>query len=103
MTPLDISSSIADIIVLWRLFMRSCPLTAPTTPPAVHDAAALAAVLSVLADPTRLAILSHLRGGEHRVGELADHLAWPSPRSPSTSPFCAEPGSSPPTPTAAPA
>ena len=37
---------------------------------AVHDAAALAAVLSVLADPTRLAILSHLRGGEHRVGEL---------------------------------
>ena len=29
---------------------------------AVHDAAALAAVLSVLADPTRLAILSHLRG-----------------------------------------
>ena len=39
-----------------------------------HDAAALAAVLSVLADPTRLAILSHLRGGEHRVGELADHL-----------------------------
>ena len=41
---------------------------------AVHDAAALAAVLSVLADPTRLAILSHLRGGEHRVGELAEHL-----------------------------
>ena len=41
---------------------------------AVHDATALAAVLSVLADPTRLAILSHLRGGEHRVGELADHL-----------------------------
>ena len=38
---------------------------------AVHDAAALAAVL---ADPTRLAILSHLRGGEHRVGELAEHL-----------------------------
>ena len=41
---------------------------------AVHDAAALAAVLSVLADPTRLAILSHRRGGEHRVGELAEHL-----------------------------
>ena len=41
---------------------------------AVHDATALAAVLSVLADPTRLAILSHLRGGEHRVGELAAHL-----------------------------
>ena len=41
---------------------------------AVHDATALAAVLSVLGDPTRLAILSHLRGGEHRVGELADHL-----------------------------
>ena len=41
---------------------------------AVHDATALAAVLSVLADPTRLAILSHLRGGEHRVGELAEHL-----------------------------
>jgi len=39
---------------------------------AVHDATALAAVLSVLGDPTRLAILSHLRGGEHRVGELAD-------------------------------
>ena len=41
---------------------------------AVHDATALAAVLSVLGDPTRLAILSHLRGGEHRVGELAEHL-----------------------------
>ena len=41
---------------------------------AVHDATAQAAVLSVLGDPTRLAVLSHLRGGEHRVGELAEHL-----------------------------
>ena len=41
---------------------------------AVHDATAQAAVLSVLGDPTRLAVLSHLRGGEHRVVELADHL-----------------------------
>ena len=45
---------------------------------AVHDAAALAAVLSVLADPTRLAILSHLRGGEHlglAQSTVSQHLA----------------------------
>ena len=41
---------------------------------AVRDATSPAAVLSVLADPTRLAILSHLRGGEHRVSELTEHL-----------------------------
>ena len=41
---------------------------------AVRDATSQAAVLSVLADPTRLAILSHLRGGEHRVSELTEHL-----------------------------
>lgn len=41
---------------------------------AVQDSADLAALLGTLGDPTRLAILSHLRGGEHRVGELCDHL-----------------------------
>ncbi|MCL3777716.1 MULTISPECIES: metalloregulator ArsR/SmtB family transcription factor [unclassified Actinomyces] len=40
----------------------------------VEEARDLAALLSVLADPTRLAVLQHLRGGEHRVGELSDHL-----------------------------
>ena len=70
---------------------------------AVHDATAQAAVLSVLGDPTRLAVLSHLRGGEHRVGELAEHLGLASRRSPSTSPSCAAPDSSPRTPTAEPA
>lgn len=41
---------------------------------AVLDSAEIATLLSVLSDPTRLAILNHLRGGEHRVGELAEHL-----------------------------
>lgn len=41
---------------------------------AVARARDLATFLSTLADPTRLAIVSHLRGGEHRVGELATHL-----------------------------
>ncbi|WP_194948503.1 ArsR/SmtB family transcription factor [Actinomyces trachealis] len=41
---------------------------------AVENAHALATLLSALADPTRLAILAHLRGGEHQVGELATHL-----------------------------
>ncbi|BDA65035.1 ArsR/SmtB family transcription factor [Actinomyces capricornis] len=41
---------------------------------AVQDSTALAALLDTLGDPTRLAILSHLHGGEHRVGELAAHL-----------------------------
>ncbi|WP_194784780.1 ArsR/SmtB family transcription factor [Actinomyces haliotis] len=41
---------------------------------AVQTSADVAAVLAALGDPTRLAIVSHLRGGEHRVGELAAHL-----------------------------
>lgn len=41
---------------------------------AVQAFADVAAVLAALGDPTRLAIVSHLRGGEHRVGELAEHL-----------------------------
>lgn len=41
---------------------------------AVSRSADLAALLATLGDPTRLAILEHLHGGEHRVGELADHL-----------------------------
>ncbi len=41
---------------------------------AVEELTELADFLSVLADPTRLAVLQHLRGGEHRVGELAEHL-----------------------------
>ena len=41
---------------------------------AVLDSADIAELLSVIGDPTRLAILTHLHGGEHRVGELAEHL-----------------------------
>lgn len=41
---------------------------------AVQAGAALAALLAALGDPTRLAIVTHLLGGEHRVGELAEHL-----------------------------
>ena len=41
---------------------------------AVQESADLAALLDTLGDPTRLAILSHLHGGEHRVGELSAHL-----------------------------
>ncbi|MBO3725840.1 winged helix-turn-helix transcriptional regulator [Actinomyces bowdenii] len=41
---------------------------------AVRDSADPAFLLSTLGDPTRLAIVAHLRGGEHRVGELAAHL-----------------------------
>lgn len=33
-----------------------------------------AALFHGLADPTRLVILRHLRGGEHKVRELTDHL-----------------------------
>lgn len=41
---------------------------------AVTDATTLATLLDVLGDPTRLAIIRHLHGGEHRVGELTEHL-----------------------------
>ncbi|MGK2348965.1 ArsR/SmtB family transcription factor [Actinomyces sp. W5033] len=41
---------------------------------AVEQLRDLAALLAILSDPTRLAVLQHLRGGEHRVGELAEHL-----------------------------
>ena len=41
---------------------------------AVVRAGALAAVLRALADPTRLAILAHLEGGEHTVTQLREHL-----------------------------
>ncbi|MFN8157769.1 MAG: metalloregulator ArsR/SmtB family transcription factor [Candidatus Nanopelagicales bacterium] len=43
----------------------------------VPDEAALSAAAALfrsLGDPSRLAILSHLRTGEHRVVELTDHL-----------------------------
>ena len=43
----------------------------------VPDEAALAAAAALfrsLGEPSRLAILSHLRAGEHRVVELTDHL-----------------------------
>ncbi len=36
--------------------------------------AAAAALFRSLGDPSRLAIVSHLRTGEHRVVELTDHL-----------------------------
>jgi DNA-binding transcriptional ArsR family regulator len=45
--------------------------------PVVPDAAALQAAASLfrsLGDPSRLAILSHLLLGEHRVVELTEHL-----------------------------
>lgn len=41
---------------------------------AIAEAARLAALLDVLGDPTRLAILRHLQGGEHRVVKLTEHL-----------------------------
>ncbi|WP_111836061.1 ArsR/SmtB family transcription factor [Actinomyces bovis] len=41
---------------------------------AVDNSRALATLLTALSDPTRLAMLAHLRGGEHQVGELAAHL-----------------------------
>ena len=41
---------------------------------AVHEASTMASLLDVLGDATRLAILRHLHGGEHRVVELTEHL-----------------------------
>jgi ArsR family transcriptional regulator, cadmium/lead-responsive transcriptional repressor len=41
---------------------------------AADDVAAAVCLFRSLADPTRLAIISHLAGGEHRVGELTAHL-----------------------------
>ena len=41
---------------------------------AVHKASTVASLLDVLGDATRLAILRHLHGGEHRVVELTEHL-----------------------------
>lgn len=41
---------------------------------ALADASTMAALMDVLGDPTRLAILRHLHGGEHRVVELTEHL-----------------------------
>ena len=40
----------------------------------MHEAATVASLLDVLGDATRLAILRHLHGGEHRVVELTEHL-----------------------------
>ena len=41
---------------------------------AVREASTVASLLDVLGDATRLAILRHLHGGEHRVVELTEHL-----------------------------
>lgn len=41
---------------------------------ATNDVTAAVCLFRSLADPARLAILSHLAGGEHRVGELTAHL-----------------------------
>ena len=43
---------------------------------AVHEASTVASLLDVLGDATRLAILRHLHGGEHRVVELTEHLGY---------------------------
>ena len=40
----------------------------------MREAATVASLLDVLGDATRLAILRHLHGGEHRVVELTEHL-----------------------------
>ncbi|EHM94481.1 hypothetical protein HMPREF0975_01497 [Actinomyces sp. oral taxon 849 str. F0330] len=40
----------------------------------MHKASTVASLLDVLGDATRLAILRHLHGGEHRVVELTEHL-----------------------------
>lgn len=49
----------------------------PAPPPSVPEGMALQAAASLfrgLGDPSRLAILSHLLLGEHRVVELTEHL-----------------------------
>ncbi len=46
--------------------------TARTGP--IEDVTAAVCLFRGLADPTRLAILRHLAGGEHRVVELTAHL-----------------------------
>ena len=43
---------------------------------AVREASTVASLLDVLGDATRLAILRHLHGGEHRVVELTEHLGY---------------------------
>lgn len=35
---------------------------------------AFAVLFHALSEPTRLALLTHLRGGEHRVRDLVDHM-----------------------------
>ncbi|WP_114906540.1 ArsR/SmtB family transcription factor [Ornithinimicrobium murale] len=42
--------------------------------PAAGDLAVASALFHGLSDPSRLAILQHLRLGEHRVRDLTDHL-----------------------------
>ena len=39
-----------------------------------EDVTAAVCLFRSLADPARLAIITHLAGGEHRVGELTAHL-----------------------------
>ena len=56
------------------IFHGLLPTDDPDDECAIVVARELSGLLAVLADPTRLAILTHLRGGEHRVGELSDHL-----------------------------
>lgn len=50
------------------------PEDRPDDHDALANASTLAALMDVLGDPTRLAILRHLHGGEHRVVELTEHL-----------------------------
>ncbi len=48
------------------------PMNVPRRP--AEDVTAAVCLFRSLADPARLAIIAHLAGGEHRVGELTAHL-----------------------------
>lgn len=43
-------------------------------PPGLTERGAYAVLFHALAEPTRLAVLEHLVGGEHRVRDLVEHL-----------------------------
>lgn len=48
--------------------------TVGAEPPRFEDRSAYAALFHALAEPTRLALLEHLGGGEHRVRDLVEHM-----------------------------
>ena len=76
-------------VLTWHYLRMSADMQARTTPdPDVHDhvvtldeegAVAAAAVFRLLADPTRLSLLWHLRERERSVNELAQLVDRPPP------------------------